>query len=322
MPCPPVLILAFNRPANVRRVIDALRLVKPKQLFFAVDGERPSHPDDASNCRAVRALTTEIDWPCEVKTFFRESNRGCKYAPPEAITWFFSHVEAGVILEDDCVPTPDFLHFADEMLERYRLAPNVGVIGGNNCHGFQSDKSASYFFSRYAPIWGWATWRRAWSAYDVDMAPYVKRLDEIHNRLGHSRRFRKHWWKYVDYVRKGGNTWDVQWWMALFANNLLAVCPKCNLVANIGFAAESTHTSFEYGSERYSKTGRLDFPLTHPQAIQEDADADRKFEKHYISLWRRGMTFIGARSGRTGRNVAEAVFKIESLFCRIIKLLT
>src|SRR6185436_7685717 len=103
MICPPVLLLGFNRPDTTRRVIESLRPVAPRLLFFAVDGPRTGKREESEQVAAVRGLTGIIDWDCDVRTLFREKNLGCKIAVSEAISWLFDNVEAGIVLEDDCV---------------------------------------------------------------------------------------------------------------------------------------------------------------------------------------------------------------------------
>jgi len=294
--CSPVLIVAFNRPAFTVKVINALRSARPSQLFFAVDGPRPHCPADVESCALTRALVSQIDWPCDLHTLFHEGNKGCKYAPPDAITWFFRHVPAGIILEDDCVPTHDFLHFSSDLLSRYSADDRIGMITGDNHFHYQTDSHVSYHFSRYSSIWGWATWSRAWNLYDVEMKRYSEHLDTIRASLGHSVRFRNYWWRHVTAVQKGMNTWDIQWAVALLANRKLIIRPKCNLVSNIGFACGSTHTCFEFDAHHYMSTASLTFPLAHPDVIALDDPADRKLEARIVSYWRRGLTWIGSKS--------------------------
>jgi len=316
--CAPILIIAFNRPGSCRQVIDAIRPAKPERIFFAVDGARPTHPVDLRNCESTRNLVQEFDWPCEVKTYYRETNRGCKYAPPEAISWFFSHVEAGIILEDDCVPNPDFFSFASELLERYAKDEYIGMISGNNHYGFQTAKNDSYHFSRYASIWGWATWKRAWLLYDVGMRSYLKSLDAIKASVGHSEKFRSYWWRNVEAVQAGLNTWDVQWAISLLANQMLTIRPKHNLVANIGFTIDSTHTGYEYDANKYARSFNLDFPLVHPTFIMLDDLADLKLEKRTTSYLRRGLTVIGARGGRVGKLLVSLVSHLEKTISAVL----
>ena len=116
--CVPILLIGFNRPDFMAAQIVAIRDARPPRLYIAVDGPREGRIDEAEKCRAVRDCVKLIDWPCEIKTLFREKNLGCKYAVSSAITWFFENEEMGIILEDDCRPTVDFLRFASEMLVR------------------------------------------------------------------------------------------------------------------------------------------------------------------------------------------------------------
>ncbi len=165
----PVLFLVFNRPDSTRKVFDAIRSARPPKLYITADGPRPDRPAEAKLCSEVRAIASAVDWPCEVKTLFRESNLGCKAGVSSGITWFFSHEDEGIILEDDVLPVPTFFNFCDEMLERYRDDARVSMISGCNLISNHFSPKQSYFFSRYNLIWGWATWRRAWQHYDVAM---------------------------------------------------------------------------------------------------------------------------------------------------------
>jgi len=172
----PVLFLVFNRPDTTRRVFEAIRAARPARLFLVADGPRERQPDDKEKCERVRYIATDIDWDCEVKTLFRKENLGCKNGVSSAIDWFFSHVDEGIILEDDCLPTESFFWFCEELLRRYRNDSRVMQICGSNfLRGWQRNND-SYYFSGYGPIWGWASWRRAWIYYDVDMKlwPEVK----------------------------------------------------------------------------------------------------------------------------------------------------
>lgn len=312
----PILIIAFNRPHLVAGLIGILRRVRPEQVFFAVDAPRENHPTDSSRCKSVRDMVEMFDWGCRVETRFAEKNQGCQYGPANAISWFLDHVEAGIVLEDDCHPVFSFFPYATELLVRYADHPEIGMISGNNYYRFQSDKTQSYFFSRLPLIYGWATWRRAWSCFDVTLNAYCDRLDDIRGKLGHSESFRKYWWKYVEMLDQGLNTWDVQWAIALFANELLCIKPAVNLVCNKGFCEDSTHTSFEYDSPRFEAVEELPLPLHHP--IDEEAMcfadefADIKEERRYVSIWRRGWTWVGAHGGVLGKRSARLVSRVES----------
>ena len=140
MSCVPILLIGFNRPDFMAAQIAAVRAARPARLYVAVDGPRPDRSGEAENCRAVRECVKLVDWPCEVKTLFREKNLGCKMGVSGAITWFFDQEEEGIVLEDDCRPSEDFLRFASEMLVRYREDGRVGLVAGFNAFDLQSDR--------------------------------------------------------------------------------------------------------------------------------------------------------------------------------------
>ena len=155
-------------------VLDAVRAAAPKRLYLAADGPRVDVPSDVDRCDRTRRVLEDVTWPCEVQRLYQTDNLGCKRGVGAAIDWFLTHEESGIILEDDCMPTVDFFPFCAELLERYRDSPEVMMIGGHNPLGMWDSTDGSYVFSRTAPIWGWATWRRAWSRYDPGLTRWAE----------------------------------------------------------------------------------------------------------------------------------------------------
>lgn len=289
----PVLFLLFNRPELTRRVFAAIREARPARLYVAADGPRPDRPGEDALCREAREVLGQVDWDCQVRTLLRDENHGCKAAVAGAISWFFGHEAEGIILEDDCLPGPDFFPFCAELLARFRHDPRVMTISGNNFQGGaaptaptcptgpagQSCREYAYYFSRHPHVWGWATWRRAWDLYDPDMALWPEfrdsgRLLDVFGR----RVSQAYWTRILDETHDGRFvTWDYQWMLASWANSGLTVIPRANLVANLGFDARATHTVSPTPYANLS-AGRLEFPLEHPPCVLPDAAADRRIE--------------------------------------------
>lgn len=172
----PILFIGFNRPETSRQVFAAIRSAEPTDLYVAIDGPRVGHSDEAARVAEVRAIFDDVDWDCEVHTLFREDNVGCRLGVSGAINWFFENVEAGIILEDDCVPSSSFFGYCEELLDRFADDTRIMHIAGyNHRPDFVWDPDYSYFFSHYGYMWGWATWRRAWAFYDVELPHF----DEI-----------------------------------------------------------------------------------------------------------------------------------------------
>jgi len=241
----PILFLVFNRPDTTARVFERIREIKPEKLFIAADGPRPEKEGEREKCDEVRDIIMNgVDWPCEVKTLFRDSNLGCGLAVSGAITWFFGHVDEGIILEDDILASHSFFYFAKELLRIYRDDESVWHIGGNS---YNSDKPGSpYYFSAYPHIWGWATWRRAWNNYqyrlnDIDHNRFFKNIRDLF--LTQSEK--KFWIDFYKEYFKVENTptWDYQWTCRMWYNKGLALLPRENLITNIGFTETATHTS-------------------------------------------------------------------------------
>ena len=238
-----VLFLVFNRPDTTREVFESIRRAKPLRLYIVADGPRDGRLDDLENCKKVREIISSIDWVCEVKTLFRSKNLGCKYGVSSAITWFFEQEEEGVILEDDVVPSGDFFKFCEYGLQKYRYNTRIMQIAGTSFLG-GGEISDEYLYTRIISIWGWATWRRAWNLYKVEMDDWPS--DKFRHYIKNS--FDKGMANYLIavfdiHVKNKIDTWDTQWSYACIANNGLSVVPVANLVSNIGIVG--THSSVE-----------------------------------------------------------------------------
>lgn len=280
----PILLLAWRRPDAVAQVLAAIRAARPSRLFVACDGPRAHHPEDAELVRRCREVIDHgIDWPCTVERLYRDANAGCRHGVSEAITWFFEHVEEGIVLEDDCVPHPDFFAYCAELLARYSDDERIWCIGGMNVQDGNWRGDASYYFSRYNHVWGWASWRRAWSRYDVTMASWPAFRDAG----GATRIFEdsveaRFWsaiWEQM-WLGTGPDTWDYQWTFACLSHGALTALPNRNLVRNIGFGADATntHDPSHYGSQQVQ--GIL--PLTHARGVHRDQAADTyTFARHF-----------------------------------------
>ncbi len=236
----PILFLIFNRPENSLQVFNSIKDYKPDKFYIAADGPRMDKLGEKEICEKTREIVKLIDWECEIKTLFRDRNLGCKNAISSAIDWFFESETEGIILEDDVVPNLDFFSFCEYNLEKYYSDDRVMMITGTN---YLSDESNdyTYFFSKHYTIWGWATWRRAWKLYDVNMNEWNNSAvrDDI-KFLYNSNFIWKHFKFTFDSLSSTYiNTWDIQWVFTCLINNGLCVTPKVNLVSNIGI--EGTH---------------------------------------------------------------------------------
>lgn len=277
----PVLFIVFNRIETTLRVFEEIRKARPAKLFINADGPRSHVPEDQERCRTLRAeMLSRIDWPCEVQTRFLEKNLGIKYAPSSAIDWFFEHVEEGIIIEADCLPDQSFFPFCEELLEKYREDPRVMQIGGTdveqNNQNFTCD--ASYYFLSIPCIWGWATWRRAWQKYDVELStwPQVRDSKVLYKLLPSAAVFRLSK-KFQGYYDKKILSWDGQWILTCLLERGLSIYPRKNLISNIGFDNLATQTTLYDPLWADQPTYPMEFPLTHPKSVSVVPSHDRYY---------------------------------------------
>jgi hypothetical protein len=280
----PIALIIFNRPSKTKIVFQQIAKAKPSKLFVIADGPRPDHPEDIEKCAEARAVVDYVDWNCEVFKNYSESNLGCGVRPASGISWVFEHVEEAIILEDDCAPSSSFFHFCEDLLQRYRHDQRIMMVGGTNTLFDQTPIHHSYFFSKVPACWGWATWRRAWEHYDMDLSlwPLLKDTNWLLDVLGDPLAA-SFWWKIFDtaYVnRKKVDYWDYQWAFACWVQNGLLILPRVNLVSNIGCDESGTHTKSPNNVFANLRAEEMRFPLLHPPYIIRNREADQiRFEQ-------------------------------------------
>lgn len=236
--------MIFNRPDTTSVVFDAIKKYKPTVLFVAADGPRTNEIGEKERCEETRKITENIDWPCKVKRLYRNKNLGCKYAVSGAIDWFFENVEEGIILEDDCLPNPSFFEFCEKMLDLYRDNNKVMCVSGDNFLPKNMQKKNGYYFSKYVHIWGWATWKRVWKNYNVEMKdwPRIKKTNKL-NEYFDSLLEKIYWLTIFNATHDGKiDTWDYQFVYHVWKNSGLSIVPNVNLISNIGFTKDALHT--------------------------------------------------------------------------------
>ncbi len=268
----PVVLIIFNRPDLTEIVFEAIRQAQPHKLLVIADGAR--FPEEEEKCLKTREVIKGVDWDCEVLTNFSNTNLGCKYRVSSGLDWVFSQVEEAIILEDDCLPTQSFFYFCQTLLELYRDDERVMHISGNNFQFGQSRTPYSYYFSKYNHIWGWASWRRAWQHYDVEMKTWKElKASEIINFIYNNPYEQRYWFNIFNQVHAGLiDTWDYQWTYTCWSQGGLSITPNVNLISNIGFRSDATHTT---SNSKFSAMPTVDiWEIKHHPFIISHREAD------------------------------------------------
>lgn len=281
----PILLITFIRLDTTLQVLKAIREYQPKKLYISSDYGREgrivqdkqiSEKEWVDQIRTT--LLEQIDWECEIKTLFFSENQGCKNGVSSAISWFFKHEEMGIILEDDTLPNQSFFYFCEEMLERYKNNQNIFMVSGWSALDFDLEAKNSlkedYYFSKYNHIWGWASWRRAWSLYQKEFIDFEKEFAQLEFDSAEEK---KTWYRTFKSYSKGEiNTWDYPWTYTIWKYKGLSVYPKNNMIKNIGLNRDdATHTTGESKFDNM-KIYKIASPIKHKYTVERNLELDNK----------------------------------------------
>jgi hypothetical protein len=263
----PILITIYNRSDVTLELLKILEVIQPKYLYISADGPKIDNKLDEDLCNKTRSIFLNLNWECDIKYNFSNYNKGCKFSIIDGINWFFDNVEYGIILEDDCIPNESFFYYCKELLEKYKNNNEIFHINGSNFQGnYESFMNESYYFTKYINIWGWATWRRSWLKFDINMKNFLNFNIKNFDKKSFSKYAQYHLYKsFEDSYYNNTNNWGTQWIFAIIYYNGITITPKFNLVKNIGTHNNPTH-KFLYNRFRDNiKTVNLFFPLIHPK---------------------------------------------------------
>lgn len=280
-----VLFLVFNRLDTTVEVFEEIRKAKPPKLYIASDGARPDKEGESENVKTVREyILNNVDWVCEVKTLFRKQNLGCKYAVSSAIDWFFKNEEQGIILEDDCVPSQSFFWFCEELLKKYKDDNSIYMISGDSRGSESFDMKEDYGFCKYPMVWGWASWSRVWNNYDVEISDYPNHKHNVLKSISSFDKTVRFWEKAFDKVfKKQIDTWDYQFSYLFLKNKAKCIVPNVNLITNIGFRQDATHT-FNKNSVAANRIRKnINFPLKHETSLQSEIMINKYYDVNEFS---------------------------------------
>lgn len=268
----PILVVAFNRADHVTETMKAIREYKPDKLYLECDGPRKEKHGERVAVEATRkSMLDVVDWPCEVKTLFREENLGCANAVSDAISWFFHNEEYGIICEDDVILGLDYFLLCEDLLPRYLYEERIMKIQSMN-RSNRKDIPNSYVYSYFGGCSGWATWRRAWAKMDMSMSalPTLSWIT-IMKRFGiipGLNLMRNYWYGYrhLDTF----SSWAYRWSLSIQANNGLLIVPGVNLATNIGSDSGTHYGQYDTDPFKDLKIGTIEWPLVYNDTMVID----------------------------------------------------
>ncbi|MBD2776519.1 glycosyltransferase family 2 protein [Iningainema tapete] len=271
----PVVLFIFNRPDTTEKVFQAIRKAKPAKLLVVADGPRLERQGELERCEAARAIIEQVDWDCEVLKNYSDINLGCHQRIPSGLNWVFNTFEEAIILEDDCLPHPIFFQFCEELLTFYREQEQIMHIAGFNVKP-QPGMKESFYVSRIGLCWGWATWRRAWASYDPEMKSW--QTYKIKSDLQYFGKQSRNVYKSFEYAATGSvSCWDVKWGFSRAVNQGLSLIPKTNLIQNIGFREDATHTTQDISHITSVPVEGINLPLVKPHSLIPNRELDEEY---------------------------------------------
>lgn len=281
-----VLFLVFNRLETTKLVFQSIQQAKPPRLYIAADGARINKNGESVKVQAVRDFIIQnIDWDCEIKTLFRDQNLGCKYAVAGAITWFFENEESGIILEDDCLPTQSFFWYCEELLDKYNDDKSIFLISADSRGPDSFEMKEDYGFCKYPTIWGWASWARVWKDYDPEIKDWPKQKEFLLGSISNYKPTINFWKKIFQKMYENQiDTWDYQLSYLLLKYKGKCIVPKVNLVSNIGFGVDATHTFNAQSKYANRKKYDINIPLNHTPTLNSEKKIDQYYDRNVFCL--------------------------------------
>ena len=273
----PILIITYNRVAFTHDLFTEIRKIRPQKLYVAADGAVTGDRNDYQHCLETRCVFMP-EWSCNLHTFFSETHLGKAGIVAQAVSWFFSQEEEGIILFDDTLPHPDFFPFCKEMLEHFRHDKRVVHIGGTNMlrkpEKFVRD---SYYFSAYPTTWAFATWKDRWDGFDLKM----KQLEDVDMSAMIAKYTFKtkavNFWnrRHNLLLKENIDIWEYPYIFHLWQSNGLSIVPAVNLVQNRGFRPQKRRL------RKLNRPLQALLPIKHPEVIAQNVKADRYVFRRY-----------------------------------------
>jgi len=278
----PVLLIAFNRPETTKIAFNSIRHAKPLKLYVAVDGPREGNIKELDLVNQVKNIVQDVNWDCETHYKFNDKNLGAEVTVSSAVTWSLMEEEYIIVLEDDIVASMPFFHFAEEMLIKYKDLDQIATVAGSNPTPIKFHNSDDYFFSRYGHTWGWATWKRVWDKFDLNIdIPNEHLTKAFLDKICNNKAETNYYHKLFNRLKQKDpliNTWDFIFAYIRWINNSLSIIPRVNLISNIGIfglhARGETENHFRPIDDQFMVTN-------HPKRIECNVEYDKHhFMKH------------------------------------------
>lgn len=238
----PLAFFAYNRPAHTANALDALYACHGRQdfeFYFFSDAARGA--DTENSVTEVRQLLKANVERFSAKIIERPHNLGLSKSIVDGVDSFCKSHGCVVVLEDDLIVAPDFLHFMASSIKHYENNNEIMQVGAYTIAP-PFDLVTDTFLLPVTTTWGWGTWARAWEKFNW----IPKGWPETRYDNKWLTRFQINGaGNYVsmleDRLNGRNDSWGILWWYAVSRNGGQVVYPRHSLVWNGGFDGSGVH---------------------------------------------------------------------------------
>jgi GT2 family glycosyltransferase len=276
----PIVLFVYNRPRHTQQTIEALQkneLATHSNLFVYSDA--PKTEQDQEKVQEVRTYIRLISGFKKITIIERELNWGLADSIIDGVTSIINRYGKIIVLEDDIVTSPYYLHYMNDALDFYQNEEKVMHISGWN-YPINTEGLDETFFLRTSSCWGWSTWKRAWKFFDKDPQNLVDTFTKK-NRSDFDFNVKAGMWSQVTENLSGKlNTWAIFWYATVFKVNGLCLHPSNSLVKNIGHDGSGVHCE---ASDTYHVTFSDKSVAHFSDDITENSKAMGRIQKLFLS---------------------------------------
>lgn len=270
-------------------------------VWISLDGPTSAmNPDNTDEVRRV-AEAFKAQWDGQVKLIVREKNLGLQRNCLTSMAEFFESHEAGIVFDDDIVPTNAFFEYMDFMLEKHEGDKRVFAINGWTPF-LPKERIKRAHFTRYFVSWGWATWADRFLKIDFELKSFEPNAWWKSGTTKHLRKnlgFRVFWRRRFQLITSGpeNRSWDWEFLSEMWRMNGLCISPRERLVTNVGYDEVASHPNS--GSFRQKAEAREPIEMDFLDIEKEyDMKLDLKYERLMWDLGRqRALSSLRYRFG-------------------------
>ncbi|TYB32240.1 MAG: glycosyltransferase [Candidatus Mcinerneyibacterium aminivorans] len=234
-----ITLFVYNRPEHTKQVLNGLKKNNIDKLYIFADGLKKE--EDKESVNKVRNIIDSIKW-CKTEIIKSDKNKGLADSIVDGVNYVLDKHERIIVLEDDCVPSSDFVNFMNKCFDKYEDNDQVMNITGYSLPiDIPSDYQYDIYFSYRSSSWGWGTWRRAWNSFNRDQSI----IEEINNSAELRKKVNRAGEDLIPMLKKqiSGeiDSWAVFWSLNIIKNDGVCVNPVKSKIKNIGHDGSGVH---------------------------------------------------------------------------------